>query len=528
MSDFKISPQVSVKELGEARLIGIEPIQDVTMMENHNQAYVVWQSAGVRDKILVHIDAHLDFGWITDRDPYDLLEANSLTQLKEMIKEGFWNLGQQDMSELVSIGNYIYPAMKEGMVREVYWVVPNPMWDNKKERSLIIGFLNRLLKINPDQGKRVIVKEKAITLKINGRIVSCSKLSDMPLIKESVLLDIDTDFLVSKSLSKPQYYANEQRPWIWPQELIEQVKNKIKADLVTIAYSVDGGYTPLRYKYLGDELKDLIKDPNHSLGNYRLIAHKRRADGLRLSGQVNEAIAEFAEAVRLRPDDASAHYSLAHLYCEKGLWEEAISSYQKAINIDPSFRTMYNNYGMKYGSLGLLDKAENEYKKMLRLDPTNAAVYSHLANLLTKRGRWREAEAMYKKSIGLEGNNFPAHYGLGYIYKKAKNWDKAEIEYKRCLELKPNSPGAHYWLGLLSAKRGAVEEAIKEYKNSLKLGLGGFWIHLRLGNLYRQQGNVYRARWEYRRAMELLPALVFFYLKTNLKRIWRFIFANPK
>ena len=39
----------------------------VYLMENHDQAYLVWKDAGVRGKILAHVDAHDDLSWLADR-----------------------------------------------------------------------------------------------------------------------------------------------------------------------------------------------------------------------------------------------------------------------------------------------------------------------------------------------------------------------------------------------------------------------------------------------------------------------------
>jgi hypothetical protein len=41
-------------------------------MENHDEAYWVWKEAGVREKILVHFDAHDDLSRIADRDSLNI------------------------------------------------------------------------------------------------------------------------------------------------------------------------------------------------------------------------------------------------------------------------------------------------------------------------------------------------------------------------------------------------------------------------------------------------------------------------
>src|SRR2546429_6125546 len=108
------------------RLVGRDPIDNVVMMEDHDGAYYAWKQAGVRGRILLHIDAHIDWAWIGDRDPRDLLEARSLAEVESLLRERcLWNLSDRRPDDLIHIGNYIYPALKEGIVKEFYWIVPD-------------------------------------------------------------------------------------------------------------------------------------------------------------------------------------------------------------------------------------------------------------------------------------------------------------------------------------------------------------------------------------------------------------------
>lgn len=68
-------------------------------MENHDQSYHLWRDAAFKDRILVHIDAHHDMWWFDDN--------RSLT-----------------------IANFVCLALRERIVREVYWVVPDATWEN--------------------------------------------------------------------------------------------------------------------------------------------------------------------------------------------------------------------------------------------------------------------------------------------------------------------------------------------------------------------------------------------------------------
>ena len=93
------------------------------MVEDHHEAYHYWKKLGIKDKIVIHIDAHIDFDWMEDSTP-------------------------------LNVGNYLYKAIKEGMIRELYWVVPSPIWHNPKDKSYLKDWLSEklFLKYEEDNG----------------------------------------------------------------------------------------------------------------------------------------------------------------------------------------------------------------------------------------------------------------------------------------------------------------------------------------------------------------------------------------
>jgi Flp pilus assembly protein TadD len=57
---------------------------------------------------------------------------------------------------------------------------------------------------------------------------------------------------------------------------------------------------------------------------------------LLVKGDVEGAIAEFSETIRLNPDDDRCHYFLACAYAEKGDAAKAIASLRRAIELNPA------------------------------------------------------------------------------------------------------------------------------------------------------------------------------------------------
>src|SRR6516225_6170517 len=95
--------------------IGAVPVDKVFLIENHDQAYYIWRDAGVRNRTLVHIDAHHDMSWADDKTT-------------------------------ISIGNFICLALKQALIQEILWVVPDATFQDAKNRKAVLRHLQHILK----------------------------------------------------------------------------------------------------------------------------------------------------------------------------------------------------------------------------------------------------------------------------------------------------------------------------------------------------------------------------------------------
>ncbi len=516
----------------DGAFVGSEPIGNVVMMEDHDGAYYAWKRAGMRGRILLHLDAHIDWNWIADRDPLEILQAQSLKEIGPMLQERcLWNLSERQSKELVHIGNYIYPALREGIVSEFYWIVPDPVMQHPRGHRDIVRMFQGMMKVNPRGFRNIGLHNRRIVAEVDGKRLTACSLSDLPRIQEPVLLDIDTDFLTAGSPEsvdggRLSHDLWKQLPWIWPDELVGRLRALgIRTDFVTIAYSVKGGFTPLGYKYLGDELALRLKRPTLPEGHHELMRHKRRAARYRCHNELDQAIAEYEQALEFAREDASSHFNLAYLYDRKGLCDRAAARYRQAVALDPSYGTAYNNFGSLYHSLGLHEKAQEEYQRILRWDSQNADAHCGLAEILTQKERWDEAIHEYRRAMELRPGHARAHRGLGRTHAKRGLWDEAIMQLKSAIALQPDDGSAHFWLGEAYSRQMRWDEAIDAYRGALRCGIRNVAIHMRLGRLYLRKSMFYKALKQYRKGLRLWGCFALAYLvglsKTLRERLSR-------
>ena len=495
----------------DAALVGTDPINNVVMMEDHDGAYYAWKQAGLKDRIAVHIDAHIDFGWIPERDPEELLALRTLRELENLSSaDSLWNFTGRPTDKLIDLGNYLNPALREGILSSVYWVAPDGFFATPGRRKQLEAMLHSMRKANPRALQQIAWTDGALQAAIYGKPLTICPLSRIPRFDEDVLLDIDTDFLITESISSPAYpYPDlpNTTPWIWPEELVEKLRERqLRSDWVTIAYSVEGGYTPLGYKYLADDLASLLHDPGLPLRQRELMRLKNEAARAQDARKLVEARELYARALSWNPCDAAIHYRLAQLVYEEGKCDEARRYYEQAIILDPSYRTEYNNFGPVYLALGQFAHSAAEYRKTLTLDPHNSNAHRGLGDLAAEQRHWDEALAHHWQASELRPDDGWAHLGLGRAHVQFRNWASAEAALTQAVRSKECEGAAQYWLGYVYAKQRRWDEALAAYKSARRNHFRTRGLYLALGHLYLRKGNLYQATRHYGKAARLLTA----------------------
>ena len=494
---MSVARDLSITE-DEVSRTRLNATDQVSVMENHDAAYHIWRRAGTNNRILIHIDAHHDMWWIPDSEP-------------------------------ITIANFICAALRNDQVREVFWVVPDPTWETEKTRRPLLRHLERITKKYPEPCQTPEVGESRISTVVLGKPLRVCPLRSLPAIDESVLLDIDVDFFLIPRVAYGERDKHGALPWCWPEDLLARLRaSHIRFDLVTIVYSVEGGYTPLKWKYLGDELALRIKGADHDRSVIQGLALLREAAVAADRGDLLPAEEKYLEAGNLLPNSPAPLYHLAHLYIEMGRLGDGQKCYQQALLLDPSYRTAYNSAALRSYRNGRFRQAEQEYRRTLELDPHDGYAHFGLGRLAARRKRWNEAEASLRKSLALESDLPDAHRTLGDVLAGQGLRKEAIAAYQRSLQLalaghkpleapimtyaeedrRPRDPGhcrTYARLARLYALEGGATQAISSYRISIAGGHDGALLRSRLAHLYLKQNQRQKAGQEAWQAVKMIP-----------------------
>ena len=94
----------------------------------------------------------------------------------------------QDQAD-ITIANFICPALRQDLVREMFWVVPDATFENARNRKPILRHLKKLLKTYPTASRSVIEEEHRITASVTGKTLAICTLRGLPM-RENVVQDM--------------------------------------------------------------------------------------------------------------------------------------------------------------------------------------------------------------------------------------------------------------------------------------------------------------------------------------------------
>jgi tetratricopeptide (TPR) repeat protein len=141
-------------------------------------------------------------------------------------------------------------------------------------------------------------------------------------------------------------------------------------------------------------------------------AHNSLGRALEQEQRLNEAIAEFREALRLQPNHTEAHYNLGTTVYALGRIEEAIGHYENALRTNPDYARAHNNLAAALSRQGKLEAAIHHFSETLRLDPHHANAHFNLGVLLERRGSVADAIPHYTEALRINPDDVEARRRL--------------------------------------------------------------------------------------------------------------------
>lgn len=201
--------------------------------------------------------------------------------------------------------------------------------------------------------------------------------------------------------------------------------------------------------------------------NLGSIAHIRRAADLERAGQIEGAIAEMQEALRVEPGSVQAETNLVSLYGRLGRYDEAAAHYKAGLAIDRDQADLHYNYGVLLMKQGRNGEAETAFREAVRINPAYVEARNNLGTLFEQQGQLDAALREFEAAVERRPGDRTAHFHIGRILANQQKYDDAVQHFLKTLSPEDdNTPRYLYALGATYARMGNYPDALASLRKA--------------------------------------------------------------
>jgi tetratricopeptide (TPR) repeat protein len=219
----------------------------------------------------------------------------------------------------------------------------------------------------------------------------------------------------------------------------------------------------------------------------------------------DKALADINTAIKLDEASYNAYRLRGNIYSDMGDYDRAIADFNQALKLNPNSDGAYNARGLAYAGKKDYDRAIADYNQALRIDPDYALAYVNRSGAYWGKGDNDRAIADCHQALRIDPDNALAYNNRGIAYANKKDYDRAIADYNQALRIDPDYALAYYNRGVEYANKKDYDRAIADYNQALRIDPDYSLAYNGRGSAYWNKGDKTRARADWRKALELDP-----------------------
>jgi tetratricopeptide (TPR) repeat protein len=167
------------------------------------------------------------------------------------------------------------------------------------------------------------------------------------------------------------------------------------------------------------------------------------------------AIGDYGQALRLDPSDADYLNARAAVYEAKNDMDRAMADYNAAIKANPGSVYAYNNRGAAFQRKGDFARAASDYGEVTRLQPENIDAWSARCWVRAiSSGQTQQALSDCNQALKIKSDAADVLDTRGFVYMKLGQTENAIKDYDAALKADPKLAGSLYGRGVAKLRRG--------------------------------------------------------------------------
>ncbi len=501
------------RQSGKSLRAGLDPLPRVVTMENHTESYRVWEKANVRNRVVVHIDTHIDLNWMPEKDYRAVNSAKSSSDFQNCsIQPGqFYEPGKR----VLHVGNWLYPALRSGMAASLYWVVPDSAVHSARWlRDLKTGMRLHFTNVNPREIESFHIRDSVITGRLFGIPVTILPLNRLPIFNEPVLLDIDLDYFQFDSALLLNRLPTPQKSIRRFVKVLR--KKKVASDLVTVCYSVEQGYLDFKNRDLGDSLRNaltMVERDSSAIVLKNSVTSEPSANQLTLfqadarfyDQNYEEASRLYRDVIQRNPKSIKPYLNLAECDLNLGKPKDALQALKSIEPKAAGFPQFWKIMGDSHVASLNNSKAVRDYRKALALNPENGRLWEKLGLMFKRLNQFRKAETAFLNGIRFRPYAIDIQLQLYLLYKQLRFREKARNCLIQILETDPADFEAWAELGRMYQANHQPESAQKAFRRALQIRPSEPSVLTALGRILLRQKSYAAAQQLFLQALESDP-----------------------
>lgn len=267
---------------------------------------------------------------------------------------------------------------------------------------------------------------------------------------------------------------------------------------------------------LADLYLNWLQRPADAAAAYRRLIKMRPEDagahfglGVALASQrqSRDAASEFEQAAVLAPQNPLPLTALGRLYALSDEPQKALAAFDRALNVKADYAPALVERGDLYLKRSEYARAAADFEQVVKLAPKDAMNVFKLGSAYQLSGKLGLAEQQYRRSIELDPKFAPALNNLAAMSaERRQNLDVALDWAKRAVAVDPNMGELQDTLGSVYLARGESNPAIAAYRKATTLAPKNAEFYYGLGEALAQKGDKQEAIAAFKKALSVNPS----------------------